>query len=51
MIGGGLDVHVIRIHIMPEIRYTRWGSTQVNDQVALVQSNLNQAEFMLGITF
>jgi hypothetical protein len=49
VIGAGLDVHVI-IHIMPEIRYTRWGSVQVND-TNLLKSNQNQAEFLLGITF
>lgn len=51
VMGGGVDLHVIRIHIMPEIRYTRWGSTQVIDPTTLVKSNQNQAEFLLGITF
>lgn len=50
VIGGGVDIHAIVIHISPEIRYTRWGSTHFNlDNV--LHSNQNQAEFLLGITF
>jgi opacity protein-like surface antigen len=51
VLGAGLDVHVLKIHIMPEIRYTRWGSTQVIDPTSLLKSNQNQAEFLLGLTF
>lgn len=48
--GAGIDLHV-HIHVMPEIRYTRWGSTQIIDPTTLLKSNQNQAEFLLGITF
>lgn len=48
--GVGADIHLV-IHIMPEIRYTRWGSPQVVDGTMLLKSNQNQAEFLLGITF
>ncbi len=47
VIGGGVDLHFV-VHIMPEIRYTRWGSTQVIDPTTLLKSNQNQAEFLLG---
>lgn len=50
VIGAGLDVHFV-IHILPEIRYTRWGSQQFIDPTGLLHSNQNQAEFLLGITF
>ncbi len=50
VLGGGIDLHVV-IHVIPEIRYTRWGSTQVIDPTTLLKSNQNQAEFLLGITF
>jgi Outer membrane protein beta-barrel domain len=50
VIGGGVDLHVV-VHILPEIRYTRWGSTQIIDPTTLLKSNQNQAEFLLGITF
>ena len=50
VLGGGVDLHVV-VHIMPEFRYTRWGSTQVIDPTTLLKSNQNQAEFLVGITF
>jgi hypothetical protein len=50
VMGVGADFHFV-IHIIPEIRYTRWGSTQVIDPTTLLKSNQNQAEFLLGITF
>ncbi len=50
VLGAGIDVHV-KIHIMPELRYTRWGSQQFVDPTGLLRSTQNQAEFLLGITF
>ncbi len=50
VLGAGVDFHFV-VHIMPELRYTRWGSTQVIDPTTLLKSNQNQAEFLLGITF
>jgi len=53
VIGAGLDAHVL-LHIMPEIRYTRWGMDHFSGALApggSVSSNRNQAEFLLGITF
>ena len=51
VLGAGIDIHVIKIHIMPELRYTRWGSAQFSDPTGLLKSTQNQAEFLLGITF
>jgi hypothetical protein len=48
--GGGLDVHVLLVHVLPEIRYTRWTSQHFNIANVL-NSNQNQAEVMVGITF
>lgn len=50
VLGAGIDLHFV-VHIMPEIRYTRWGSTQIVDPTTFLKSNQNQAEFLLGITF
>jgi opacity protein-like surface antigen len=50
VMGAGIDIH-LGIHISPEIRYTRWGSTHFVDPVSLVRGSRNQAEFLLGITF
>ena len=49
VMGGGLDIHLV-VHIMPELRYTRWTSQHFNIS-NVVNSNQNQAEFMVGVTF
>jgi opacity protein-like surface antigen len=51
VIGGGIDIHFLVIHLLPEIRYTRWGARQFFDVNGLLHSNVNQGEFLLGITF
>jgi hypothetical protein len=50
VIGAGVDIHAIVIHLSPEIRYTRWGAQHFNLS-GVLGSNQNQAEFLLGITF
>lgn len=50
VLGGGLDIHVLVLHIAPEIRYTRWTSQHFNVSNVL-SSNQSQAEFLVGITF
>jgi len=39
------------LHISPEIRYTRWGSSHFNIPNGSAISNQNQAEFLVGFTF
>src|SRR5579862_59465 len=51
VVGGGVDIHAIVLHISPEIRFTRWNATQISDPAGLLRSNLNQAEFLVGFTF
>lgn len=50
VLGGGVDIKALLIHITPEIRYTRWGAKQFFAP-GLLSSNQNQAEFLVGITF
>jgi hypothetical protein len=50
VMGAGVDIHAV-VHIQPEIRYTRWGSSRFVDPVSLVRGSKNQAEFLLGLTF
>ena len=50
VMGAGVDIHAIVIHLSPEIRYTRWGAPHYN-LGGVLSSNQNQAEFLLGITF
>ena len=51
VLGAGVDIHAIFLHVSPEVRYTRWTNRQFLSANGLLQSNLNQAEFMVGITF
>jgi opacity protein-like surface antigen len=50
VVGVGLDIK-IGIRLQPEIRYTRWGAKHFLDPNGLFNSNQNQAEFLLGVTF
>jgi opacity protein-like surface antigen len=51
VLGFGVDIHAIVLHIQPEIRYTRWGSSHFSLPSGSSLSNQNQAEFMIGFTF
>jgi opacity protein-like surface antigen len=51
VLGAGLDVHALVIHLVPEVRYTRWGAQHFLDPNGGFHSNQNQAEFVLGIQF
>ena len=50
VMGAGVNIHAIVLHISPEIRYTRWTSQHFNLN-GVIQSNQNQAEFLVGFTF
>jgi hypothetical protein len=50
VLGAGIDIHALVIHVAPEIRYTRWMSPHYSIADVL-NSNQNQAEFLVGITF
>ncbi|MBV9504726.1 MAG: PorT family protein [Acidobacteriia bacterium] len=49
--GVGVDVHLLRLHLSPEIRYTRWSAQHFLSPNGGLSSTQNQAEFLLGITF
>ena len=51
VVGLGVDVHALILHISPEIRYTRWSTQHLIAPNGLLESNQNQAEFLVGITF
>jgi opacity protein-like surface antigen len=51
VIGGGVDVKALVIHITPEVRFTRWGAKHFIDPNGLLNGKQSQAEFLLGITF
>ncbi|HTP34213.1 MAG TPA: outer membrane beta-barrel protein [Candidatus Acidoferrales bacterium] len=49
--GGGAEIKVLLLRIAPEVRFTRWGDQHFLDPNGLLHSNLNQAEFLVGLTF
>ncbi len=50
--GGGIELKLGVIRVTPELRYTRWGSENFRDPVAaLLRTNKNQGDFILGLTF
>ena len=54
VVGAGVDIHAIFLHISPELRYARWSSPQISEVqsgVTELQTNQNQLEFLVGITF
>ena len=51
VLGGGVDLKLLLIHITPEVRLTRWGAKHFIDPTGIVNSQQNQAEFLVGITF
>lgn len=51
VIGGGLELRAPGIRLSGELRYTRWGSTSIRSALGDLTSQLNQAEFLVGITF
>jgi opacity protein-like surface antigen len=51
VLGAGVDIKALFIHITPEIRYTRWGAKHFIDPGGLLNSNRNQGEFLVGFAF
>ena len=50
VIGGGVDIHAVVIHVAPEIRFTRWAQ-QYFDLSGVLNSGKNQVEVLVGFTF
>jgi len=51
VIGFGAEIKAILLHISPEFRYTRWGSSHFKIPNGASLFNQNQAEFLVGFTF
>jgi len=52
-LGGGVNIQIWKLRIMPELRYERWGHDATVSTVGAIAfpSNVNQAEFLIGIGF
>ena len=46
VLGAGLDIHAIILHITPELRYTHWGSRSS----LFLRASGNQFEFLVGFS-
>jgi len=51
VLGAGMELRMPVIRLSGEIRYTRWGSTSFKSALGDFRSQLNQAEFLVGIAF
>ena len=51
VMGAGLEIKALFIHLTPELRYTRWGAKHFFDPSGILNSNQSQSEFLLGISF
>ena len=51
-LGGGVDVKIWKLRVMPEFRYSRWGSdAAASPNAPQYPSNQNQAEFLVALGF
>ncbi len=51
-LGGGVDIKIWRLRVMPELRYSHWGQDAAGTPyIVAYPSNQNQAEFLIGIGF
>src|SRR6516164_6620487 len=56
VVGGGVDIHALILHISPEVSYTVWGDPHFRFLPSptgsiWIESNQHQVEFLVGITF
>ncbi len=45
------DLKVSRVHITPELRYTRWGTESLTEYLNVLRPAQNQGDFLIGFTF
>jgi len=49
-LGGGVDIRLLIMRVTPEIRFSRWAG-DASSTFFVPPSQLNQAEFLIGISF
>jgi hypothetical protein len=50
-LGGGIDFKLPLVRLTPEIRYSRWAKDGSQMVAFTAPSNVNQAQFLIGISF
>lgn len=52
VIGGGLEIRALFLRISPEVRFTRWGTSNFREGISnLLETNRNQGQFLVGFHF
>jgi opacity protein-like surface antigen len=52
VIGGGVEIRALFLKISPEVRFTRWGTSNFREGVSnLLETNRNQGQFLVGFHF
>jgi hypothetical protein len=53
VLGGGIEFHISRIHLAPELRYTRWNEeiAQFTPSSIYRGSQRNQVELLFGFSW
>ena len=52
VIGAGLEIRALFLRISPEVRFTRWGTSNFREGVSnLLETNRNQGQFLVGFHF
>jgi hypothetical protein len=50
-LGGGVEAHLLRLKIAPQLRYTHWAPDNTSPSLILPVTNQNQVEFLVGLSF
>ena len=51
VMGAGMEAHLAKVRLAPEIRWTRWGDAKFITTPAALFNSSSQFEFLVGLTF
>jgi opacity protein-like surface antigen len=52
VVGGGVEIRALFLRISPEVRFTRWGTSNFREGISnLLETNRNQGQFLVGFHF
>jgi hypothetical protein len=52
VIGGGLELRLLFLRLTPELRFVRWGTSNLRQGVSnVLDLNRNQAQVLIGVSF
>ena len=50
-LGAGIEAKIIKVKVAPQLRFTRWGADNPAKIFAAPRTNVNQVEFLVGLSF